>query len=606
MLLRILVLCVAFVILGGSFINNYKETPSHIVKKNYYAAANKLILEAEIFYNLLERKDSRQLQHQFLKCRSSYKEIEFIVEYFFPFYASKLNGPPIPFFEEADPDKEAQSPSGFQLIESFIYPKINIEATNELKIHTAETIRYIKEMIEVQESFAFNDENIFDAMMEQLFRVTALGLSGFDSQAAMNSLAECNSVLKSIQQVIRIYEPRNKELFSSKYHSLDSLLKHAQNYIITHQDFNSFNRMYFIKNYLNPITRQVGEYKIQNNYKDNESSLYYSSIRKTNTLFDSIAFRPDVFLGDYTMSPEKIELGRRLFFEPQLSSNGKRSCATCHQPEKAFTDGQRKSMALDGHTLLKRNAPTILNAALQKNLFYDSRSINLEEQVMQVLNNVNEMHNSASVTAENILKNPEYIDLYNAAFPVHKSANPANDLANAIASYERTLIALNSKFDRHMRGDSLLSKNEINGFNVFMGKAKCGTCHFIPLFSGAKPPRYYHIESEVLGVPLEKNKRKASIDNDSGRFLITGIPIHLFSFKTPSIRNIELTAPYMHNGVFDTLEEVVDFYNNGGGKGLKIAPENQTLPFEKLKLTSKEKRDIILFMKTLTDTTIVY
>jgi cytochrome c peroxidase len=155
-----------------------------------------------------------------------------------------------------------------------------------------------------------------------------------------------------------------------------------------------------------------------------------------------------------------------------------------------------------------------------------------------------------------------------------------------------------------MRGDSNLSKREINGFNVFMGKAKCGTCHFLPLFNGAKPPRYYFTESEVLGVPAEKHKNKAVIDNDSGRILITGIPIHLFAFKTPTIRNIALTAPYMHNGVFDTLEEVVEFYDSGGGSGLKIAPENQTLPPEKLKLTRQEKKDLVLFMKSLTDTSV--
>jgi len=128
----------------------------------------------------------------------------------------------------------------------------------------------------------------------------------------------------------------------------------------------------------------------------------------------------------------------------------------------------------------------------------------------------------------------------------------------------------------------------------------------MPLFSGAKPPRYYYIESEVLGVPLNTNKKHAKLDNDSGRYLITGSPVHIFSFKTPSLRNAAVTAPYMHNGVFNTLEEVVDFYNNGGGKGLHIAPPNQSLAFDKLNLSKEEKKDIVLFIKTLTDTSGIY
>lgn len=154
-----------------------------------------------------------------------------------------------------------------------------------------------------------------------------------------------------------------------------------------------------------------------------------------------------------------------------------------------------------------------------------------------------------------------------------------------------------------MQGKQTLNKKEVGGFNLFMGKAKCGTCHFIPLFNGAKPPRYFYLESEVIGVPATQDKKNARLDGDSGRYLVTGYPIHTFSFKTATLRNIALTAPYMHNGVFNSLEEVVDFYNEGGGKGLDIAPKNQSLPFEKLDLSKGEKRDLICFLKALTDTT---
>ena len=138
------------------------------------------------------------------------------------------------------------------------------------------------------------------------------------------------------------------------------------------------------------------------------------------------------------------------------------------------------------------------------------------------------------------------------------------------------------------------------GFNLFSGKAKCATCHFIPLFNGLVPPEFVETETEVLGVPETTDKTKPRLDPDLGKYNTSKSVIHKHSFKTPTVRNIELTAPYMHNGVFNSLEEVLDFYNDGGGQGLKIAPENQTLPPDKLNLTKKEMQDIIAFMKSLT------
>ncbi|HUM66495.1 MAG TPA: cytochrome c peroxidase, partial [Chitinophagaceae bacterium] len=178
----------------------------------------------------------------------------------------------------------------------------------------------------------------------------------------------------------------------------------------------------------------------------------------------------------------------------------------------------------------------------------------------------------------------------------------AYNIANAISSYIRTLISLNSRFDQYMRGDKTkLNSREKKGFNLFTGKAKCATCHFIPLFNGLVPPEFTETETEVLGTPATKNKKNAKLDTDAGKFELTQSVIHKFAFKTPGLRNIEKTGPYMHNGVYDTLEEVMEFYNEGGGAGLDIAPENQTLPTDKLDLSKKEIESIIAFMKSLTD-----
>lgn len=606
MLRQLILLLIIFIIIAGfSLKNTPAPSPSHDVKNFYLLKAENFKNETDTLYILIKKGNEKQIQQQFLKARYAYKQMEVFAEYFFAFYAEKINGPSIPYFEESDPDELEEQPTGLQLIESNIFPHLNKEEKNHL-LHQAEAlVRYAAEMPTVDESFDFNDENIFDALMEEIYRITALGITGFDSQAAMNGLTECKSSLNSLQQIINFYKEPFNEKLPGKFESLESKLTDAEKYIDRHNNFNAFDRMEFIQQYLNPVAAMIGEYKVANNYKDNSTSLFYSAIKKNNTLFSAFAFNPYRFLDDNTTSPAKVELGRKLFFEKQLSSNNQRSCASCHQPEKVFTDGLKTSMALDGHSPLPRNAPTIWNAALQRSLFYDSRSRNLEDQVMQVLNNAKEMHGSAKETAEKIIQQKEYKQLYEKAYPNAKSGKTAQNICNAIASYERTLIALNSRFDKHMNGTPALTKNEINGFNLFMGKAKCGTCHFMPLFSGAKPPRYYYIESEVIGVPATANK-KTVLDNDSGRYLTTHSPVHIFSFKTPSLRNAALTAPYMHNGVFNTLEQVVDFYNKGGGNGLHIAPDNQTLPFDKLNLTAQEKRDIVLFMKALTDTSAVY
>jgi cytochrome c peroxidase len=195
------------------------------------------------------------------------------------------------------------------------------------------------------------------------------------------------------------------------------------------------------------------------------------------------------------------------------------------------------------------------------------------------------------------------------------------NIRNALADYVRTLIPFDSRFDRAMRGDGeetntgagdTLTPTEISGFNLFMGKAKCATCHFPPTFNGTLPPDYSDTEFEHLGVPAEASalqprklgSARPAISPDLGRFHYLGTAQRKHFFKTPTVRNAALTFPYMHNGVFASLEEVIDFYNVGGGRGLGImGPETefQTLPADSLGLTASEKQDLIAFMKSLTD-----
>ena len=453
-----------------SFFTKKSDTIAENVKELYLKQAKQFEKEILALQEKIDNGNEKMLQQQFLKTRAAYKRIESISEYFFNYYATKLNGPPIPFFEENEPDKGAQLPTGMQVIEGLIFPKYNAAVKNDLQKTTAQLLSDIKYMQVTNESISFNDGFIFDAITEELFRITALGITGFDSQTAVNGLPESKEALVGINNILEFYRDDINVTLCNKYAVLELLLNTAQEFLNKSNNFNAFDRMAFITDYLNPITKMIGEYKQAKKFDENKSPLFYSSIKKDNTLFAEGNFNVNKFLDDNTTSLEKIELGRKLFFDTRLSKDNKRSCATCHNPAKAFTDGLVTSVAIDGHSNLLRNAPTLWNAALQRNLFLDSRSNSLEDQVMQVLNSSNEMNGSAENAANKIIAKKDYTAIYAKVYPPNVNKTTAQNISNAIACYERTLVSLNSKFDKHLRGEPSLSQNGIKGFNLFMEK----------------------------------------------------------------------------------------------------------------------------------------
>ncbi|MCB0735792.1 MAG: cytochrome-c peroxidase, partial [Bacteroidetes bacterium] len=302
---------------------------------------------------------------------------------------------------------------------------------------------------------------------------------------------------------------------------------------------------------------------------------------------------------EYTQTT--INLGRQLFFDPGLSSTGTMSCATCHKPEKGFSDGLPKSKSLSGGHL-DRNAPGLMNSVLAGSFFYDLRAEHLSQQFEHVITNQEEF-NTTLLTIFSYLEGGEYRAMFVSAFPNH-AANPVNPYTfkTALSAYLHSLTGYNSPFDRFMRHESAkLDKDVIAGYNLFMGKAACATCHFPPTFSGLLPPLFDDSESEVLGVP--KDEKYTAIDPDMGRYSLSrikeAVDFYKHSFKTVSVRNVSKTAPYMHNGVFDDLKDVVEFYNNGGGLGHQLDVPYQTLAGDSLDLSKKEQKQLIRFMEAL-------
>jgi cytochrome c peroxidase len=314
-------------------------------------------------------------------------------------------------------------------------------------------------------------------------------------------------------------------------------------------------------------------------------------------------------------TPEKIVLGRHLFFDRRLSPNDTMSCAMCHVPTQGFTVNEtRLAVGINGQTI-RRNPPTLYNVAYQRLLFYDGREFTLEDQVISPLTNPVEMGTpSIGYVVNKIRRLPGYQERFLQVFGEDVSTLT---LGKAIASYERTLVSANSPFDRwYFAGEQNAVSNEVKrGFAIFMGKGQCFNCHSVSkegtLFTGQGfhntgiaqlqliPEKTVEVD---LGGGLIIQMPRSQVDEvllppskDLGRYEVTLDPTDLWRYKTPSLRNIALTAPYMHNGILLTLKDVIDYYNRGGtgaeGQDPRIAP---------LHLKETEKQALLAFLKSLT------
>ena len=283
---------------------------------------------------------------------------------------------------------------------------------------------------------------------------------------------------------------------------------------------------------------------------------------------------------DNPLTKEKVELGKLLFFDKRLSANDTIACASCHMPSLAFTDGQPVSAGIHGQKG-GRSAPTAINRAFSSAQFWDGRAATLEEQsVGPFANPIEHGFKDHDELVAKVKSIAGYQPLFEQAFG--SPAITVDLIGKAIASFQRTLLSGNSNYDRFTHGneEQALSANAQNGFRVFLGKGQCLRCHFGFNFTDEQ----YH----NLGVGANKK------ESDVGRQAVTNKPEDMGAFKTPTIREIANTAPYMHDGSLATLREVVDFYDQGG-----IANPQLDSVIKPLNLTEQEKKDLVEFMESL-------
>lgn len=280
---------------------------------------------------------------------------------------------------------------------------------------------------------------------------------------------------------------------------------------------------------------------------------------------------------------EGIALGEKLFNDPILSADNTLSCADCHLQSSSFSDPNQYSLGIDG-IAGTRNASAIINVGWSNLFFWDGRVNSLEEQALEPINNPIEMHNNWSNVELEINANEEYVLLFKKAFNI--SYIDSIYIVKAIAQFERTMISANSKYDQFLKQEVQLTASELNGYAIFNSeKGDCFHCHGTEMFVD----NLFHnngLDSEPF--------------SDLGLGAITNLAMDNGKFKTPTLRNIEFTAPYMHDGRFATLEEVIDHYNSGGEYSSTVDPLMKKLGVG-LQLTNQEKEDLIAFLKTLSD-----
>jgi cytochrome c peroxidase len=298
-------------------------------------------------------------------------------------------------------------------------------------------------------------------------------------------------------------------------------------------------------------------------------------------------------------TPEKIELGKKLFFDRRLSGDGTMSCSTCHDPNRGFSDGLDISLNYPT-TKNWRNSPTLIGVAFQKRLFHDGRAASLEEQALFPMMSAFEMNQNLDFMEEEIRSVPEYVAEFNKVFGDPDVTRER--VAMAIAAFERTLVSRDTPLDRMLAGDTkALTMKALQGYQIFTGKGGCSICHYGVNLADDR----FHALNVPENPEHQKDPRIAAtrrfvakinhfaeyrtLTEDPGRYLISKDQKDWKAFRTPTLREIASTDPYMHNGIYASLDEVIEFFNNGGGKGNTLLPP--------LHLTGAEKEQLKAFLE---------
>jgi cytochrome c peroxidase len=558
--------------------------------------------------DLANEKDLENIRGQIKSSRLKLKSLDFWLRYLEPVAYRKINGPlPVEWenevFEKFEPPYKREG-AGITLAELYLdEDAIDKDSLASLIATSINALQTFEADSITQQLDSYH--HFFLANRLYLLNLAAIYTTGFECLDTNNIIPELQSVISDVKEIYSTYNLGfSATPLSQEYIEMyDKII-----FFVNHQPMNYslFDHYGFIKDYVNPLFTMnqqfINSYAVvTNNYND------YSLNNECNSIFDKSLYSPQNTKGIYSLiEDENIltevkQMGKLLFYDPILSANNSRSCASCHKPTEYFTDTtQATAFQFDHRQHLTRNTPSLINVIYNHLLMLDGKHISLQAQAEDVMQNPQELNSNEKDLVKKIMSCKEYNDAFKKFLqhtPEEKEVTLSH-VVSAITFYYTDFSNYNAPFDEAMNNKQTITPEAKKGFNLFMSKAQCGTCHFLPIFNGVKPP-YIGSEFEVLGVPEDTGYTKLS--PDKGRYNINAAKETLNAFRTNTVRNTAFTKPYMHNGVFKTLEQVIDLYDAGGGVGKKLAVSNQTLASDSLKLSKAEKNELIAFIQALNE-----
>lgn len=584
-----------------NYLANYME------KLNGLKAGQLTLLDAIAKANLDAPQDIEKIREQIAAARKNMKSADFWLRYLEPIAYKKINGP-LPVEWETEVFEKFEKPykrEGAGLTLAALY-------LDEEHVQKDSLLHLVESSVDAIQTYAADSitkelktyHHFFLCNRLFLLDLAAIYTTGFECPDTGAIVPELRSMLAGVGSIYQSYN----ESFPATTLTADymSMYQKTVDFVNRPVAYAQFDHYSFIRDYVNPLF--VLNQKMIQQYKVVSHSLVDFSLSKTATsIFDKELYHGQnskgifIHVEDTAVLAEIDRIGKLLFYDPVLSGNNLRSCASCHRSGEYFTDTSTfASMQYNRTERLARNTPSLINAQFNHLIMLDGKHISLQNQVKAVVANPIEMGCAEKDALQKVLSCKEYKTAFKnlLKYTPQEKEITFEHIISAITFYYGKFSKYYSPFDAAMTGNRNLTADEQHGFNVFMGKAQCGTCHFVPQFNGVKPP-YVSSEFEVLGVPQDTTFKK--LDADKGRYEVNPATETMNAFRTGSVRNAAHTMPYMHNGIFNSLEQVIDFYDAGGGAGRGLQVSNQTLSSDSLRLTKTEKKELIAFIRSLNE-----
>ncbi len=607
---KIFIIVTALLTLGFISFKNKRDEGAYI---SHYTSRLEDFRQSEI--NLIEKIKSSNMQSEsdlenirveIGKTRDLLKGMDFWFRYLEPTVYKQVNGP-LPVEWDTEVFEKFEKPykrEGAGLTLAYLYLQEE-QPDKKILLQLVEaglkaTATYSADSITKELG---NHQHFFFCNRLFILNLAAIYTTGFECPDTSRVIPELRSMLKDVHQTYQAFN-ESYPATSLKAEYIE-LYKRLETFVETQSShYSSFDHFTFIKDYINPLfalnQQMIKEYKVRS-----KSVVDYSLSRTSTSIFSKSLYAGQnpkgIFLRvtDENALSEIDRLGKLLFYDPILSGNNQRSCVSCHKPTEYFTDTtMRTSVQFDHKGFLSRNTPSLINVGYNHLVMMDGKHISLQHQTRAVITNSIEMGSDEKECLKKVLNCREYKTAFKKLlkFTPQESEVTFEHIISAITFYYSKFSNYDAPFDQAINNNNYLETSAREGFNLFMSKAQCATCHFVPHFNGVKPP-YVGSEFEVLGVPGDTSF--TGLSPDQGRYEVNPAIETLHAFRTGTVRNSGFTGPYMHNGVFSSLLQVIDFYNAGGGAGRGLKVNNQTLSSDSLRLTQAEKMKLIIFLRSL-------